>query len=61
MYSSAGEGNPAEMRCCNNGNRQTTGVTAAGCRCGSEASVLRGMKGTIVVMTDAVNAISNTV
>lgn len=52
MYSSAGEGNPAEMRCCNKGNRKTTGAVAAGCRRGRAVEVLRGMNGIMVGMVD---------
>lgn len=58
MDSSAGEGNPAEIRCCNSGSRKAAGVAAAGCRQVSAADVLRGMNGIIVVIAGAFNALS---
>ena len=42
MYSSAGEGNPAEMRWRSSGNSQTAGLLAAGCKKGRTAADVPG-------------------
>lgn len=51
MYSSAGEGNPAEMRWRSSGNSQTAGLLAAGRKKGrTAADVPKGMSGIRVVI-----------